>query len=428
MIFSQDNRRRDAKTPPSYSLFLSFYILHEGLRMFPLFTRNLLSGDIVLFGPAGIIDHSRIQDLQARHGDNPAIKADHNFDLLGSTVSTMEVFLHHICLQSPTSDYVDILADILRPHIPDSLPVIGCLFSSDLNTNPLHIWTTFPLSVGSEPPPLFSVIILSPLNGQQFRYFCSATVTKSGRCQEEEAELHVRAVFARLLTSFAKRDRTVDGIEVEKVIRKIGNPLRSSIYVGAVHAKWQYALKSFAIKGHPCIICARPPKSTGRTSNWDCSSDSGWTISQLRESDVPHVRDRLTAFPRSYEHILARLPYSVCVRRASDDKLVAWNALDWDGALGMLFVEPECRGLGLAKMCKAAILRKLEQMYGTDEQGREGVYPWARWEFNGISPDNAASLGLTKSLDGWNESFHCNWTYFALPDVYPSVVDKPSNL
>ena len=79
----------------------------------------------------------------------------------------------------------------------------------------------------------------------------------------------------------------------------------------------------------------------------------------------------------------------------------------------MLHVEPAYRRMGLARLCIAALCRKLEQMYETQEGGKQGRYPYARWEFQDVVQGNEKSVRLITSVEGWSaeNGWDCYWIY-----------------
>ncbi|KAI0072777.1 hypothetical protein K474DRAFT_1711287 [Panus rudis PR-1116 ss-1] len=286
---------------------------------------------------------------------------------------------------------IENLASALRPFIPLSLPVLGSLFSGDVENKTLQIWSSFPPC--SRPPPLFSVITRTPLLNGEFRYFCSAEVSPRtpGRVEED----HVLSTL-RALRKVLPPDTTQDP-----------NP---PIFIGSVNDIWYPSLKSHTVISHTTKKYIRPPLPIHTQSNWDESPHRDWIITELRDEDIELVLSS-SSFLRTPKYIRSRLPFSVCLRQSHSSMPIAWNLLTSDGSTGMLHVEPEYRGRGLSRLVKASMLRKLEQMYCTKDEEKKGQYPYARWESCNILADNRTSINLITSLEGWKEGWWSHWLH-----------------
>ncbi|KAI0072785.1 hypothetical protein K474DRAFT_329656 [Panus rudis PR-1116 ss-1] len=286
---------------------------------------------------------------------------------------------------------IDNLASILRPYIPFSLPVLGTLFSGDVENNTLRIWSSFPPT--SQPPLVFSLVTQIPLLNGEFRYFCSAEASTRTPGQLEED--HVLSTF-RVLHRVIPPD-TARGPN-------------GSILVGSVNDIWYPSLKPHSIVKHTTAKYIRPPLPIRTQSNWNDSPHSDWIITELREEDIGLVLSK-SSLLRTPEYLRSRLPFSVSLRQSHSSMPIAWNLLTSDGSTGMLHVEPEYRGRGFSRWVKAAMFRKLDQMYGTDDEEKKGQYPYARWESCNIFADNCKSIGLITSLEGWKEGWVSHWLH-----------------
>ncbi|KAK7690433.1 hypothetical protein QCA50_005531 [Cerrena zonata] len=319
--------------------------------------------------------------------------------------------LHKV--DTASKDNIDTLARLLRPHIPYSLPVLGSLFSGDIEYKALTIWTTFPLNTApdnTEPPnhdvpSIYSVVCHSLLHDHQFRFFCSAETTPTGDPTAEDT--HVFKTIGHLLSD--KENGVPSEAWADGVTLKPGGVLE----IGHLNERWISCLQPYIQQDFLCTAFVRPPRKNPPPIAWNTSPHPDWEVSELRESDVAFVQGRLGHFPRSYECIRSRLPYSVCIRRKnSDDQTpVAWNLILADGATGMLYVEADMRRKGLARMCKIALSRKMEEMFATEDPEKKDLYPHARWEFNVVYHENEASMRLSQSLEGWKELVKHHWIW-----------------
>ncbi|KAK7690438.1 hypothetical protein QCA50_005536 [Cerrena zonata] len=310
-----------------------------------------------------------------------------------------------------SKDTIDAIAGILRPHIPQSLPVLGCLFSGDIEDSALTIWTTFsPITTTTDSlnhtlPPIYSVICHSSLNDHRFRFFCSAETIPTGDPKTEDT--HVFRTIGCLLSD------KEHGAPPEAWANGATPKPAGVIEFGYFPDRWITCLSSYITYDYPYLVFACPPRENPPRTPWNTSFDHEWEVSELDESDVNFVQERLVHFPRSRESVKARIHYSVCIRRKDGDNRapVAWSGILSDGSTGMLYVEPDMRRKGLGRMCNIALRRKMEEMFATEDLEEKSIYPRARWEYNAIHDDNEASVRLTKSLEGWEGigRRHCIW-------------------
>ncbi|KAK7693772.1 hypothetical protein QCA50_003344 [Cerrena zonata] len=316
--------------------------------------------------------------------------------------------LYRLDTKSPQA--VEHLADILRPHIPVCLPVLGTFYSGDLAGGYLSVWVTFDLSSTHEPPDLFSVITFSPLAYDKLRFFCSAETKDTPPTPEEET--HVVGVITTLYKALRDSSPLAEGISREIALSEEFER-NDVIRIGALHEKWVPCLRHTAARMNEdvCTKFFRPP----RPSPSDSPDDDRWDISPLRESDIDLVTDR-APYKRPREAMLTRLPYSICIKPKGTDIPVAWQLLYPDGSIGMLHVEPEYRRMGLGKLVVRALCKKLEELFYTEDEEKVGKYPWARWEMVDVVNGNQKSASLLKALesDGWQKGWSNRWFFMAM--------------
>lgn len=312
-----------------------------------------------------------------------------------------------------SKDDIDALAQLLRPHIPYSLPVLGCIFSGDIEYKALTLWTTFPLNnilnstelPNYAVPSIYSVISYSSLHDHQFRFFCSAETAPTGDPLAEDT--HVFETIGHLLS-----DRE-NGAPPEAWAGGVTLKSEGVVEIGHVNERWISCLQPYITRDYLCIAFVRPPRENPSQTPWDTSLDPQFEVSELRESDVDFVQESLRHYPRSRECVRARIPYSICIRRKNSDiqTPVAWSLLAADGSIGMLHVESDMRRMGLARMCMVALSRKMEKMFATDDPEKKNLYPYARWEYSAVYHENEASMKLSRSLEGWKElvNHHAIW-------------------
>lgn len=331
-------------------------------------------------------------------------------------------------LDTKSFQTVEHIADILREHIPISLPVLGTFYCGDLEGGHLSVWTTFDPTSNCRPPSLFSVITFSPLAHDKLRFFCSAESKDAPPTPEEET--HVVEVISTIYKALRTGSSLVEGIKQETAFREVFE-LKYVIGIGALHDIWASCLHHVAarVSEDVCTKFFRPPQSPSLAtySGSDESINDQWDISVLWECDIDLVVDR-SPYKRSQESMLTRIPYSVCIKPKGEDIPIAWQLLYPDGSIGMLHVEPEYRRMGLGKTIVRALCKKLEELYRTEDKGKVGKYPWARWEFVDVIVGNQKSMSLLKSLesDGWQKGWDCRWFYMTM-DLESEVGDTNGN-
>ncbi|KAJ3492123.1 hypothetical protein NLI96_g206 [Meripilus lineatus] len=328
-------------------------------------------------------------------------------------------FLKRVDLSSTES--VTQLDKILQPHLPFSLPLLGSLHSTHDNlasaktVDPsLHVWASFNLPCSpAEVPRLFSVIAYSPIYAEQFRLFCTADSSPEVASPNEER--HVAQVVRTFVDAVAHSHEIVEGLDIEAMLKTPIEGSPAGIHFGSVHSKWVPCLRPYTVGSiNCCLKFFREPRVAAEVMQWDASEDD-WNITQLREEDIELVRDN-ASFPRTYEFVDSRRPWSVSIRRSEGEKAIAWQIMVPDGSMGMLHVSPEYRRTGLARRCISALSRKLEQMFVTEDEGKRGDYPFARWEYQDVVQGNEKSVRLITSMDGWSAEnrWDCYWMYLVV--------------
>ncbi|KAI0072778.1 hypothetical protein K474DRAFT_1577323, partial [Panus rudis PR-1116 ss-1] len=270
-------------------------------------------------------------------------------------------------------------------------------------------WTSFDLSVRSEPPELFSVYTLSSISNSsdQIRFFCSAEWSTAPARPEEEK--HVIGLWR----SFYQQ-RNLHGDSMPRIFHELEG-FKRVVCIGSLHVKWIACLTPFIVNDGPCYKYIHPPNLTAtrtvESARWDASPNPKWIITELREDDIDLVNSRVH-FPRPRESLRIRLPWSVAIRHADkpDGPPIAWQVLYSDGSMGMLHVEPESRRQGLAKLCISALMRKVEEGFHIDDPKFAEKYPWKRWEHMDVVVGNEKSTALISSLDGWVGGWGCHWS------------------
>lgn len=323
-------------------------------------------------------------------------------------------------INTNSSQDVERLSDILRMHLPVSLPLLGTLHCGELDGSFLSVWTTFDILSARDTPDLFSVITFSPLSVDKYRLFCSAESGNGPVSPAEEA--HVVAVIKTLYNALKTESPLVEGIEVGTAFLRVDG--RANIFgIGNLHDRWTSCLEPFKSFCFRVKIYHRPPQDTSVSSlPWNVCPDDRFEVHELNESDISFVNERCP-YKRSRSSILTRLPYSVCLKLKGGATPISWVLLYPDGSFGMLHVEPEYRKMGVAGLCGLALAKKLEQIFEPTDVGRMGRYPWSRWEFAGVVEGNEKGTCLMKSLEpfGWKEGWSVTFSYFMLEEGVKAV-------
>lgn len=313
-----------------------------------------------------------------------------------------------------TDEAIQALSDFLHPLLPLSLPFLGSLYYADRSIpGNLLVWTTFPFVPSKLPPALYSIIVHSGWSDMQLRFYCSAEARDGPAAPEEED--HVRLVLDQFILALRTSDPIMRDFNCKAALNQRD---REGIVVGGLLEKWQPCLAARLTHNNPCKKFIYKPEYREDEPSWNTIGEDEWEIRELQESDIETVVSR-SVFPRSYEFLKGRLPYSVCIRRkGASGPPVAWEVLYPDGSSGMLHVEPEYRKAGLGRKCVAALGAKMAQKYRCKDDKLAGQYPYVRWEMTDVVVGNDAGLRLAASREGWEPVYTwvSLWTYVVHSD------------
>ncbi|KDQ53514.1 hypothetical protein JAAARDRAFT_39201 [Jaapia argillacea MUCL 33604] len=318
------------------------------------------------------------------------------------------------------------LVGLLKAYLPYSLPVLGTLCHTHphssqsepvkLDVPLIFACTSFdpallyrqPSSgleeVVSRHPDLFSVIVISPVDNNQGRFFCSADAAPDGASDAENS--HVIAVMEAFL-SIVRGDLKLSSDIPLKTIEREG--LDPGILLGSMHIKWVPCLEKYSQRVVPCMKYICPPRS--RLSFSKDISGEGLIVSEIQSSDI-HAVVSTSHVARSNEYILSRAPSSVCIRTSDTSPTpglpIAWALIHSDGSIGTLHVQPEFRRRGLARVVIEQLVEKAQSLEGLDGAGGGGAMGW-NWA--DVIHGNGHGEGLFESLDGWEKGWVCCWVF-----------------
>ncbi|KAF9780218.1 hypothetical protein BJ322DRAFT_321821 [Thelephora terrestris] len=364
---------------------------------------------------------------------------------------------------------VDNVLAFLEPYVPHTLGLIGNI----VNPHPslvkaVKVYASFeidfrkpirPPSTISGPsetpfstPPLFSIIVLRPR--EQGRFFCSADLKSSDPATPEE-ETHVQAFFKKVIPIVAAfPPDNEDGPTPEYDISPVGVRGRG-YHVGRVHEKWIPCLDPITIlRSGPvaCFIRPPPPPSLpqavfpsnaasatvigeGAPPDQGSSKSDRWIISRFSPSDIDFVRltQSSSLIPRHRAYLESRSHTSIVVHDGhlldidvnhGTTKMpnpVAWSIIQTDGSLGVLWVEPSHRGLGLGDLVLAECVNRSETYHGFsgDRVTGTGILGW---QWADVSLVNTHSVRFFAKQQGWRIGWNSQWITFD-PDVDPTTID-----
>ncbi|TFK54255.1 hypothetical protein OE88DRAFT_1169345 [Heliocybe sulcata] len=309
------------------------------------------------------------------------------------------------------------LVNLLQPHIPYSLPLLGTLLHSSpsrlaeatdegLITN-LHAWTSFdPKKI--ERPSVFSAVILSTLDNNQARYFCSAE-TSGGDPSQGERD-HVLQFIQDFLSDLNRLGLS-SSIKMMPANEQV--TVNAGIIVGSVHQKWLDTLSPLAGRIGPCTKFLRPPSEPGSAASSVPDLGQEFAITTLTPPDIQTLISS-SAIPHTEEYFLSRCDTSICVRtvdaEGSPSRPVAWALQHTDGSIGTLYVQPEFRGKGLARAVVDSLARRLNEAEVPGERGGAFGWNWADVVQNNVNAER-----FFAGLHGWNIGWKCYWMFLASP-------------
>ncbi|KAH8106799.1 hypothetical protein BXZ70DRAFT_903629 [Cristinia sonorae] len=313
--------------------------------------------------------------------------------------------LHRVDVED--KDTARAFSDILQSFLPYSLTVLGLLHNGDLNPangrRNLQVWTSFPFQPGVPPPALFSAITYSRWQEEVWvQFFCSAEILQNPPTKDEEQ--HVTSFVHEFVRAVKTENAVVQGVDCAAVLAR--KPGGNGVNIGSLNNRWVDCLSPTSKPLENVYVkFVYRPDFDGEIPEWR-TSEGEWEVTDVRESDLEFMNSRAT-FPRTREFLVGRLPYSVCIRRKGDDgPPVAWEMIYPDGGAGMLHVEEEFRGAGLARKCVAALSAKMAGMF---REGAAGKYPRVRWEMTDVNVGNKAGLRLAGTRRGWKQTWLCHW-------------------
>ena len=335
----------------------------------------------------------------------------------------------HFPVGLSTKEDIDTFVGALEPCIPYSLPILGYIFHSDgsgayrmNNTSPsahlctpkVQIWSSqSDLKSVTSRQALFSIVLFSE-SDRQFRFFCSAEA--SGIPPTLEEQEHVKEMLGSLMKSIVSDDPNYRTIVPPP--SSVDDADESFIFIGSVHEIWISALHSYSPKIKPCHVkyIYPPVKYVSPTSSLQTSSlleANGWTISQILPSEVDLVK-ATSGVSRSHDYLLGRSSSSVCVRDVNNSSApVAWGLIHADGSIGSLYVQPDYRRRGLARLVIQELSRKSVQRGGEEEIGIGRTCGTLGWNWTDVAKSNDKSIRFMESLGGWNKEWSCYWLYLA---------------
>ncbi|KZT26768.1 hypothetical protein NEOLEDRAFT_207535 [Neolentinus lepideus HHB14362 ss-1] len=329
----------------------------------------------------------------------------------------MESTLFKVDLTQPESALK--LVHLLQPCIPQCLPVLGTLLHSSPShgesptsygsISNLYAWASFDLDATGTPS-LFSVVVISTLDNNQARYFCSAENNQEEPSQQEKA--HVLD-FIRAFLNIVNKLGLSSSIKMIPANEQV--TAKGGIMVGSMHQKWVDTLSPLAGRIGPCTKFLRPPSVPGSAPITIGGLEGNFTISPLTALDIQTLVST-SAIPHSKEYFLSRCDTSICIgtigAEGSPSQPVAWALQHTDGSIGTLYVQPELRGKGLARTVVESLVRRLDQAEMPEERG--GAF---RWNWVDTVENNVNAERFFGSLQGWNKGWMCYWMFLAFPSA-----------
>ena len=324
----------------------------------------------------------------------------------------------HFPVDLSTKEAIDTFVGALEAHIPYSLPILGYIFHSDgseMNASPLahfstpkvQIWSSQShLTAGTSRQTLFSIVLFSE-SDSQFRFFCSAEA--SGIPPTPEEQEHVRETLGSFMKSIVGNDPKYRSIVQPS---SVDDANESFVFVGSVHEVWTSALHPYSPKINPRhvkYICPPNPQPNLQTSSF--LEANGWTISQIQPSEVDLVKT-VSGVSRSHDYLLGRCSSSVCIRDVKKSSApVAWALIHADGSIGALYVQPDYRKRGLARLMVQELAWK-----SVPRSSEEGINIGRTggtlgWNWTDVCESNDKSIWFMESLEGWKKGWNCYWLY-----------------
>ena len=372
--------------------------------------------------------------------------------------------IYFTSLEDPAT--VDNVLRFLEPYVPHTLGLIGNIVNSHPElVKAVKVYTLFeidfskpiqPLSTISGPnevastPALFSVIVLRPR--EQGRFFCSADLKSSDPATPEE-EAHVQDFLEELIPVVAAfPPDNKDGPTPEYDINPVGAKGRG-YHIGRVQEKWIPCLDPITILRSGPVVCfirsppspsplphaASPPSEASATSSRETpdlrSKSDRWIISRFSPSDLDFIQltQSTSLIPRHRAYLESRSYTSIAIHDGhlinhnadtqswERSNPVAWSIIQTDGSLGVLWVEPSHRGLGLGDLVLTECINRSETYRGLsgNKVTNTGILGW-HWA--DVSLANTHSVRFFARQEGWQIGWNSQWITFD-PDVDPTTID-----
>ncbi|KAK3719044.1 hypothetical protein LTR37_004608 [Vermiconidia calcicola] len=324
---------------------------------------------------------------------------------------------------------VKIALDILKPHLPVSLPIyrrlqFGRFFEATV------LVTNLPL----RPPGRDDVVSTDQPNAHKDEPYFIAFVDRSCRPETEvwffgswetqaissTHEKHIDSILTAFVHSLKSLSmptsihQDVLNAEIEKLKQDAqkdsagisrsdygGHMLDPDIMLwGAVHERTFPILEQLGYLSKKAHMAGAVPN---HTFVWDVDKDlkgvqeleplpQGLEWSELKAEHFPLVRSR-TQIPRQ-DRTLAVLP-NLGIFDTNTQQPVSWAFVGLDSSLTSLHVEPEWRGKGLAKAITTKLFREKMALFWEDEM--------KRLAYGYVIVGNRASEGMCRSLGGKSE-------------------------
>ncbi|KAH7923586.1 hypothetical protein BV22DRAFT_1106012 [Leucogyrophana mollusca] len=320
-----------------------------------------------------------------------------------------------------SQDGFSAFVDVLSPHAPFSLHILGGILNSRERTGKLEVcdspgvtaWTSKPLTTIDSSSDLFSVLIFSSLT-HQFHFFCSAESLTGPPTKDAEAHVlgTIRAVLRLAYIQAPRYDSVLRlGGDTDAPTERMGDE-PPMIIIAAVHEKWTSCLRPLAVAQYASVRYVLPPGHSKDTSNLSHE----WTLSTLQESDIDAVRST-SHIPRPKEYFLSRSAYTVCIRKKGEEsasqKPIAWALMHADGSIGALYVNAEYRGKGLAQVVVKELTKKLDFTEGVGASSVDDDIGGGAlgWNWTDVDLLNEKAMAFFDSVGSWERGWLSHWTY-----------------
>jgi hypothetical protein len=387
--------------------------------------------------------------------------------------------IYFASLEDPAT--VDNVLAFLEPYVPHTLGLIGNIVNARAGglVKAIKVYTSFdvdfrkpsqspftptlPLEsdlteAPTSPLDLFSIIVLRPR--EQGRFFCSADLKTSEPATLEE-ETHVQGFFKQVIpivSAFPPDNE--DGPTPEYDISPVGVKGRG-YHIGRVHEKWIPCLNPITILWSGPVVCfIRPPQTSpppllqvvsppgtpgeAPLGGLELAESDRWIVSRFGPSDIDfmHLTRSTHLIPRRKAYLESRSHTSIVIhdRHLSANvnvnvngnadagvfkeksNPVAWSIIQTDGSLGVLWVQPSYRGLGLGDLVLARCIDRSETYHGWSGENEVTGTGVLGWQWADVSLANTHTVRFFSRQEGWSSGWGSQWITFD-PDVDPTAID-----